>query len=140
MKKLLLFYVCLVVLFALGGSKPADRKTDAKTPKPKLILMKVTAYDPYDKHCVGRWAGRRKTATGKNAEIFDGVAADPKLLAYGTKLFIPGIGERVVDDTGSAMRKAGNRGLYHIDVRTRSHREAKRFGVQWKLVEVIDER
>lgn len=102
--------------------------------------MKITAYDPYDKYCVGRWAGRLKTASGKNAEIFNGVAADPELLPYGTKLFIPGLGERVVDDTGGAMRKAGKRGLYHIDVRVSSHKEAKKFGVQWKLVEVLNDR
>ena len=101
----------------------------------RIIRMKVTAYCPCKK-CCGKFANG-KTATGKNAYL-PGVAADPKLLPYGTKLEIPGVGIRIVDDTGGAMRAAGKKGIYHIDVRMETHQEAKKFGVKWLNVKVFN--
>jgi 3D (Asp-Asp-Asp) domain-containing protein len=98
--------------------------------------MKVTAYCCC-KICCEKFSGGGKTSIGDNANIFDGVAADPKLLPYRTKLEIPGIGIREVDDTGGAMRQDAKRGIYHIDVRMASHQEARKFGVQWLDVKVL---
>ncbi len=88
--------------------------------------MKVTGYCPCKK-CCGKWAdvsGKRVTAIGHDAFVCNGVAADPKLLPYHTKLDIPGIGIREVHDTGSAMRQDTERGICHIDVRFKSHEKA----------------
>ena len=101
----------------------------------RTIRMKVTAYCPCRK-CCGKYADGI-TANGKNARETVGVAADPKLLPYGTKLEIPGIGTRVVDDTGGAMRLAAKEDVYHIDVRMWSHQAARRFGVKWLNVKVL---
>jgi len=101
----------------------------------RIIRMKVTAYCPCRK-CCGKHADGI-TANGKNARETVGVAADQKLLPYGTKLEIPGIGTRVVDDTGGAMRQAGKNGVYRIDVRMKSHEAARRFGVKWLDVQVL---
>ena len=51
-----------------------------------------------------------------------------------TRLRIPGVGIREVDDTGGRMRQSAKRGIYHIDVRFRTHKKAKRFGVKWLKV------
>ena len=104
----------------------------------RLVKMKVTAYCLCEK-CCGVWSQQKvqRTSTGKVANVFDGVAADPKLLPYRTQLDIPGVGIKEVDDTGGAMRQDAKLGIYHIDVRMASHQEALRFGVKWLAVLVL---
>jgi 3D (Asp-Asp-Asp) domain-containing protein len=106
-----------------------------ESPK-KIQTMKVTAYCPCEK-CCGQYADGT-TSTGKNAHTTRGVAADPKLLPYGTKLSIPGIGILPVDDTGGAMRQSAKKGIYHIDVRFPTHQEALNWGVKNLPVEILN--
>ena len=56
------------------------------------------------------------------------IAADPSVWAIGTCLSLPGLGERVVEDIGSAIQ--GRR----IDVYFDSHEDALRWGVRWLRV------
>lgn len=115
---------------------PAIEQVTNPTLEPRNIQrMKVTAYCPCNK-CCGQYADG-KTSTGKDAWK-PGVAADPKLLPYGTKLNIPGVGILPVDDTGGAMRQSAKKGICHIDVRFPDHREALNFGVKWLDVEVLN--
>ncbi|MDO8752225.1 MAG: hypothetical protein Q7J22_01545 [Candidatus Wolfebacteria bacterium] len=93
-------------------------------PPPEVIFMKVTAYCS----CALCSRGSGVTALGDKARTLDGVAADFTLLPPRTVLFIPGIGEREVDDTGRDMREAARAGQYHIDVRFSSHSKALAFG------------
>lgn len=99
--------------------------------------MKVTAYCADCRICNGKWADGR-TALNDDARKCDGVAAAPKLIPYRTKLLIPGVGVKEVDDTGGAMRQAAKKGIYHIDVRFLDHAEARRFGVRWLDVTILD--
>jgi len=101
----------------------------------EIKRMKLTGYCPCKK-CCGDYADG-KTSIGRNAWKTYGVAADPELLPYGTKLDIPGIGIRIVDDTGGAMRQSAKKGIYHIDVRFHSHEKAKEFGVKWKDIRIL---
>jgi len=94
--------------------------------KPKIVRMLVTGYCPCKK-CCGKFADGF-TSTGKNAWRTNGVAADPKILPYNTKLVIPGIGIRFVDDTGGAMRQSTKKRICHIDVRFHNHTDALKFG------------
>jgi 3D (Asp-Asp-Asp) domain-containing protein len=104
--------------------------------QPKIINMLVTAYCPC-KICCGKYADG-KTSTGSDARK-PGVAADPKLLPYGTKLKIPGIKEVLtVDDTGGAMRQDAKKGICHIDIRFPAHHEALQFGRKWLNVEILN--
>lgn len=105
-------------------------------PKSRLVRMKVTAYCICEK-CCGTWSKYARTATGDDARVCDGVAADPKLLPYRTRLIIPGIGEKEVDDTGGAMRSDARKGIYHIDIRMATHKQALKWGVQWLDVTVL---
>lgn len=108
-----------------------------------IIKMKVTAYCLCEQ-CCGKWALRQAqgkpwpTSIGDDARVYDGVAADPKLLPYRTRLKIPGIGIKEVDDTGGGMRQSAKQGIYHIDARMSSHTEARKWGVQWLDVEVLN--
>ena len=102
----------------------------------RVVRMKVTAYCICE-ICCEKWSKYAKTATGDDAKIYDGVAADPKLLPYRPRLEIPGIGIREVDDTGGGMRKISREGVTHIDVRMPSHSAARQWGARWLDVKVL---
>lgn len=102
----------------------------------RTVEMLVTAYCPCE-ICCGEDADGR-TALNDDAYVCDGVAADPKAIPYRTKLKIPGVGIREVDDTGGAMRKLWRKGIYHIDLRFSTHEEALEWGIQTLEVEILE--
>lgn len=103
--------------------------------KVKTVEAVVTAYCPC-RQCCGPDA-RGITSTGQDARL-DGCAVDPKLVPYGCRVRIPGVGWRTADDTGSAMRASGRRGVVHIDVRMQSHERALRFGIRRVTVQIAE--
>jgi 3D (Asp-Asp-Asp) domain-containing protein len=117
------------------ASIPANLGSCVKAPVERIVRMKVTAYCPCDKCCGPNAIG--KTSTGHDAWKTFGIAADPRLLRYRTKLEIPGVGVREVDDTGGAMRQDAKKGICHIDLRMHSHQEARKFGVKWLEVKIL---
>lgn len=72
--------------------------------------------------------GNPTTKSGEPVTPGVTVAADPAVLPLGTRVYIDGVGERVVQDTGGAIQ--GNK----IDLAVESHREALAWGVQHKGV------
>lgn len=64
------------------------------------------------------------TASGKKVQPGVTVAADPNVIPLGSTVYIEGIGQRVVHDTGGAIK--GNK----IDVYIPDLSEARRFGVK----------
>lgn len=93
----------------------------------RVIRMKVTAYAPDHRSC-GKFADG-KTATLHSVRTNGGalVAADPRVLPYGSMLTVPGYDEdRIVPvlDCGGAIK--GNR----LDVLFPTHAEARQWGVQ----------
>lgn len=145
----------LVTIMATGQmSQPSGQPTEnnpetliIETSTPQVVTMIVTGYSVDRKQC-GKTDGI--TAMGRNGKKFSGVAADNTLLPLGTKVFIPGVGERLVDDTGGDMRKAAKRGAvwegkprpdisyYHIDLRF-TGKNAKQKALAWgrRTVEVV---
>lgn len=108
----------------------STEKTEVIAPEPKNALcslgtFKLTAYCACEK-CCGKSDGI--TASGVKAVEGVTVAADTKVLPFGTKIYINGIGERIVQDRGGAIM--GN----NIDVFFESHQTALEFGVQYKEV------
>jgi Uncharacterized protein conserved in bacteria len=63
-----------------------------------------------------------RTASGLITKEGRTVSADPNLLPIGTIIFIDGIGERRVEDTGSAIKG------YKLDLFIEDLQEAKKFG------------
>lgn len=72
--------------------------------------------------------GNPTTASGEPVTPGVTVAADPAVLPLGTRVYIDGVGERVVQDTGGAIH--GQK----IDLAVESHAEAVDWGVQHKGV------
>ena len=79
--------------------------------------------------CCGKTDGI--TASGVKAIQGVTVAADTSKLPFGTKIYIDGVGERIVQDRGGAIK--GNR----IDLYFDSHQSALNFGRQTKKVTIL---
>jgi 3D (Asp-Asp-Asp) domain-containing protein len=105
--------------------------------KVRTVEAVVTAYCPC-RLCCGPNA-RGITSTGQDARDLSGCAVDPSLIPYGCRVWIPGVGWRTADDTGSAMREHGRRGIVHIDVRMRTHEQALRFGVRHTTIKILEQ-
>lgn len=105
---------------ATGHVIPAD------LPQPPLGRFKLTAYS-------GPQLGQAEpiTATGTTARAGRTVAVDPKVIPLGSKIYIEGLGERIAEDVGGAIK--GNR----IDVYVGTIPQAYRFGVQRGTVSVV---
>ena len=67
-----------------------------------LDTFRLTGYCPCRK-CCGKWANGI-TASGATAVEGITIAADPRILPLGTKVFIEGLGERIVQDTGGDIK------------------------------------
>ena len=100
----------------------------------KLIYIgdyKLTHYCTEKReHICGTGTG--VTATGAQVDAGRTVAVDPKVIPYGTKIYIEGYGWRVAEDCGGAVK--GN----HLDIAVKSHSQAMSMGTKtggvWILV------
>jgi 3D (Asp-Asp-Asp) domain-containing protein len=87
------------------------------------MLFEISAYTN-GKESTGKMKGDKdyaKTASGKNTKEGRTVSAD-KMFPFGTILFIEGIGERVVEDRGGAIKG------YKLDLFIEDLQEARNFG------------
>ena len=103
--------------------------------KPRTLWMEVTAYCPCKKCCGSHATGI--TSSGRPITYNGGkfVAADLKLLPYGTRVIVPGYndGKPVeVIDRGGAIRGS------HIDIFMKTHEEAVEWGKKRLQVVVVD--
>jgi len=92
-------------------------------PGPKVQIHRVTAYCSCPL-CCGRWSDGF-TASGRHAVQGRTAAADTSIWGMGTCVDVPGVGRRMVEDTGSSM--VGRR----LDIYFESHEEALLFGVRF---------
>ena len=92
-------------------------------------LYTITAYC----HCA-KCCGKSNGITASGVKAVEGVtiAADTKVLPFGTKVYIEGIGERIVQDRGGAIK--GNR----IDIYFNTHEKALQYGRQTKEVTILN--
>lgn len=77
--------------------------------------------------------GNGITATGTEVTAGRSIAVDPKVIPYGSNVYIEGYGFRTAEDCGGAVKKQ------HIDIAVNTHDEALQMGVKrggvWLLVE-----
>lgn len=120
-----------------GPSGTLSETETVPEPEPEWIEAVATAYCPCER-CCGSWALNRPdgivyTASGAVAEEGVTIAADWDVLPPGTTVFIDGLGERVVQDRGAAVK--GNA----VDVYFQDHDEALLFGRQTVLLYIVAE-
>ena len=102
-------------------------------PAPKQETVKMEALATAYCGCVQcRGKSDCITATGTRATEGRTIAADPRVIPYGTHVLINGH-EYIVEDCGGAIN--GNR----IDIYFESHADALQFGVQTVTVEILKE-
>ncbi len=94
----------------------------------RLYHVRATAYMPR------RIEGGRFTYTERDGRAAHGIAVDPHLIPLGTRLWIPGYGNALADDVGSAIQ--GHR----IDVRVQEHEQMAAWGVRDLRVYVLADR
>lgn len=97
----------------------------------KKVNVKTTAYSTDNISInVAKWRDNR-TATNKTVKR-GMVAADWRIFPPGTRLYIPGYGEAVVEDRGGGVKG------YHLDLFVDSYKEARRWGVRNMDIYVIE--
>jgi len=111
---------------------PASRGDNKKYTK---ITAIVTAYAPYDTSGICNDGSPDTTATGTKPK-FGTLAANPKLLPYGTKILIKGYGVGTVEDTGGALLKDDVN--IRIDLYMDTYEEAIAWGRQKMTVYIIE--
>lgn len=93
-------------------------------------VYKITYYCPCKK-CCGKnpWdKGYGITATGTVATEGRTIGVNPKLIPYGSQVYIEGLGWFVAEDTGGGLKGK------HIDVFMASHERALKAGVRNAVV------
>lgn len=104
------------------------KKSKKKHKERKGVQFLITAYCP----CCDCSEGYGKiTSTGKIPKQGRTIAVDPKVIPYGTKVKIKGLGTFIAEDCGGAIK--GNR----IDIYFESHADTERFGVQRRTVFIL---
>ena len=97
--------------------------------------FRLTAYCPCVT-CCEIWSSDplgKTTAIGVGAYEGVTIAVDPKIISYGSKVYIEGVGVRIASDRGGGIK--GKR----LDVYFTNHADAKRFGVVKSQVYLIEE-
>jgi 3D (Asp-Asp-Asp) domain-containing protein len=95
-----------------AAEEAAQKEAQAKSNMTYVGKFKITGYDAWCYHCNGSTSGL--TASGNVAVVGRTVAASSKYFALGTKIYIEGYGEYVVEDRGAFKSNV-------IDVATDSH-------------------
>ena len=139
------FAVCAWSVKGSEGTRP-PAETGAPDPDPTVEIAEpaervwaeyeATAYCSCEK-CCGTWAENRPdgivyTASGAVAQEGVTIAADWDVLPPGTVVYIDGLGERVVQDRGGAIK--GN----SVDVYFEDHDEALVFGRQTVRLYIVE--
>ena len=122
----------LVHIFSCVNVAKAEVTETVVVEEPEVVSLgtyKLTAYCACKK-CCGKTDGI--TASGVKAVEGITVAADTRVLPFGTKVLIDGH-EYTVQDKGGAIK--GNK----IDIYFEDHMTAKKFGVQYKEVFTMKE-
>lgn len=98
----------------------------------KTITVVISAYCKENYPHICNDGESTYTATGTIATVGRTIAVDPNIIPYGTQVEIEGVGVRVAEDTGGAIK--GNK----IDLLFETHQEALNWGRQTKQVTILN--
>lgn len=79
------------------------------------------------------YSGDGITSTGRKPQVGRTIAVDPRVIPYGTKVYIPSLGETyVAEDCGGGIK--GNR----IDIFMGSESQCNSWGVRSIKIQILD--
>lgn len=136
MKKITFAALLILAAFAVCAWSAKGSEGTRPPAEPAWAEYEATAYCSCEK-CCGTWAENRPdgivyTASGAVAQEGVTIAADWDVLPPGTVVYIDGLGERVVQDRGGAIK--GNA----VDVYFEDHDEALVFGRQTVRLYIVE--
>ena len=112
------------IFFESEYIKPIVKEDDKSY---NIIKARVTAYSPLDnKSGISADNNPNITSCGTNPSRGT-IAVDPSRIPYGTKIYIPGYGNGVAEDTGGALREYEG---IAIDICVDTYEEAMKWGVK----------
>ena len=100
---------------------------------PKVETFIVTAYCKENYPHICNDGDATYTATGTTPTAGRTIAVDPNFIPYGTTLEIEGVGVRVAEDCGGAIK-----GKNRIDLLFDTHQEALEWGKQTRQVKILN--
>ncbi len=115
-----------IVLYGKEVLASRDERPKLMPTGTKILFCTITAYTAGYESTGKRPGDPAYGITSIGIRALQGVtvAVDPRVIPYGSKLYIPGVGFRVAEDTGGAI--VGN----HVDVYYESLSFAQEFGVK----------
>ena len=99
----------------------------------KTITVVVSAYCKENYPHICNDGESTYTATGTIATPGRTVAVDPKYIPHGTEIEIEGVGFRIAEDCGGAIK-----GKNRIDLLVETHQEALEWGMQTRKVKILN--
>ena len=108
-----------------GGEEPPVIETPVSRGGGRSLLVSASAYSRFDPGLSSHTASGTLVRKGV-------IAVDPAVIPMGTRVFIPGYGEAVAEDIGSAIR--GNT----IDIAFETAEEAIQFGRKTIEIFIMD--
>lgn len=114
--------------------------------EPKYFTMTVTAYSLHENCIAGKWNdGHTATMTpiregvaALNVDYIDGRWIIKSPLALGDQVYIEGIGNYSIEDTGYFTDKDYKQDFWNVDIYMEDYDEAVKFGRQVRKVFIIN--
>ena len=139
MKRLIILIEIIAIFLLLIASKPVAEA------EPKYFIMTVTAYSLHENCIADKWNDGytatmtpiREGVAAINVDKIDGRWIIKSPLNLGDKVYIEGLGNFSVEDTGYFTDKNYKQDFWNIDIYMEDYDEAVEFGRQLKKVYII---
>jgi len=141
MKKLIILVEIITIILLLITSGPV-----AETQEQKYYFMTVTAYslhedciaDKYNDGMTATMTPIREGVAAINVDYINGKWIIRSPLDLGDKIYIEGLGNYSVEDTGYFTDEDFKKDFWNVDIYIEDHNEAVEFGRQLRKVYLIE--
>ena len=141
MKKLIILIEIITIILLLITSGPV-----AETQEQKYYFMTVTAYslhedciaDKYNDGMTATMTPIREGVAAINVDYINGKWIIRSPLDLGDKIYIEGLGNYSVEDTGYFTDEDFKKDFWNVDIYIEDHNEAVEFGRQLRKVYLIE--
>jgi len=133
MKKLIILIEIIILILLIYIAVPKQ----GNGAEPKYYLMTITAYSLHHDCIADKW---NDGLTASNTPIREGVAAInvDYILNLGDKIYIEGLGNYSVEDTGYFTDEDYKQDFWNIDIYVENYQRALEFGRQLRKVYLIE--